>query len=75
MGMQDDLDGIVRQRRRNLSLLQLMALTMAGLVAINPAQVRAGDLNADSELQTTGAPHAPALTHCVDQEERRIGRR
>jgi len=75
MGMQDDLDGIVRQRRRNLSLLQLMALTMAGLVAINPAQVRAGDLNADSELQTTGAPQAPALTHCVDQEERRIGRR
>lgn len=73
MGMQDDLDGIVRHRRRNLSLLQLVALTMAGFVALSPHQVRAQ--SSDSELQTAGSSTPPALTHCVEQDERRIGRR
>ncbi|XP_016972329.1 eukaryotic translation initiation factor 2-alpha kinase isoform X1 [Drosophila rhopaloa] len=75
MGMQDDLDGIVRQRRRNLSLLQLIALTMAGLAALDPVQVRAANLNANSDLQATESRNRPAIAHCVDQEERRIGRR
>ncbi|EDV47885.1 eukaryotic translation initiation factor 2-alpha kinase isoform X1 [Drosophila erecta] len=75
MGMQDNLDGIVRHLRRNLSLLQIIALTMAGLVAIDPVQVRAGQPPTDSELQTAGSSHPPGLVHCVDQKERSIGRR
>ncbi|XP_002096057.2 eukaryotic translation initiation factor 2-alpha kinase isoform X1 [Drosophila yakuba] len=75
MGMQHDLDGIVRHLRRNLSVLQIVALTMAGLVAIDSAQVRADHPTTDWELQTAGSPHPPGLVHCVDQVERRIGRR
>ncbi|KAH8292236.1 hypothetical protein KR054_007547 [Drosophila jambulina] len=71
--MQDDLDGIVRHRRRNLSLLQLVALTMAGFVALSPHQARAQ--SRDLELPTAGSSTPPALTHCVGQEERRIARR
>lgn len=73
--MQDDLDGIVRHRRRSLSFLQIVTLTMAGLVAFDPAQVLAGHPTTDSELQTAGSPRPPGLEHCVDQEERRVARR
>ncbi|XP_017098660.2 eukaryotic translation initiation factor 2-alpha kinase isoform X1 [Drosophila bipectinata] len=71
MGMQDDLDGIVRNRRKNLSLLQLLALTMAGLVAVNPVQIQAQP----RDLEAPGSPRPPALTHCVEEDRSRIGRR
>ncbi|KAH8331048.1 hypothetical protein KR067_010907 [Drosophila pandora] len=71
--MQDDLDGIVQNRRRNLSILQLLALTMAGLVAVNPAQIQAQPR--DLEAAGHPSPRPPALTHCVEEDHRRIGRR
>ncbi|KAH8383200.1 hypothetical protein KR009_007268 [Drosophila setifemur] len=69
--MQDNLDGIVKQRRRNLSILQLITLTMAGLVAVNPAQIQAQP----RDLEAPGSPRPPALTHCLEQDHRHIGRR
>ncbi|XP_022218634.2 eukaryotic translation initiation factor 2-alpha kinase isoform X1 [Drosophila obscura] len=70
MGIQDGLNGIFTQRRRNL-ILQLTMITSI-VAAMAPAAAGAGT---DSELQQAGSHPPPALTHCVERDERRIGRR
>ncbi|EDW34278.1 GL22166 [Drosophila persimilis] len=72
MGIQDGLNGIFTQRRRNL-ILQLTMITSI-VAAMAPAAAAAGS-GTDSELQQASSNIPPAITHCVERDDRRIGRR
>ncbi|KAH8278465.1 hypothetical protein KR018_003841 [Drosophila ironensis] len=75
MVQEANTEGTHRPRPRHRSVLQLFALAMAaGLVAVNPAltEVRAQDQDLEA-VATSARP--PSLSHCIEQDHRRIGRR
>jgi len=73
MGIKNDLKGI-KFRRRHLILYTMITSIMAVGVGTPTAAASSAHLESastESDLQ----PAPPAIPYCVEQEERRIGRR
>jgi len=75
MGIKNDLKGI-KLRRRHLILYTMITSIVAAVVATPTAAAASpSSSSTESNLQPAAHPSPPAIPHCVEQQERRIGRR
>ncbi|XP_034485618.1 eukaryotic translation initiation factor 2-alpha kinase [Drosophila innubila] len=75
MGIKNDLKGI-KLRRRHLILYTMITSIVAAVVGTPTAAAASpSSSSTESNLQPAAPPSPPAIPHCVEQQERRIGRR
>lgn len=78
MGIQNDLQGIAQRRRqRRLIFYTMITSIVAAVVGTPTAEALSSSPATASELdlQSAAATAPPAIPYCVEQQERRIGRR